>query len=227
MRDALQRVMERDGVTQEQMDNDPDLRLRLMADASNIVKEQKRQQREQGNNSPENEIPALPGPGPTLALPEPTLDTSDNRLSNPEEDGPDNNSRQSGGSGRTSTTGENSRVLSDNLARKGRAVGEGEPAAHIVASTGTKMQWESAADSRALLTRYDIDINDAANGIPLGHPRPHNLTHNRTFHESVNTRLHTAETDMLNNGYGRRAIRSALRRELRSIGKAFENGIRN
>ncbi len=83
MRDALQKVMERDGVTQEQMDSDPDLRLRLMADASNIVKEQKRQQREQGNNSPENEIPALPGPGLTLALPGPVLDTSDNRPSNP------------------------------------------------------------------------------------------------------------------------------------------------
>ena len=27
--------------------------------------------------------------------------------------------------------------------------------------------------------------------------------------------------------YGKRAIRSALRRELRSIGKEFENGIRN
>ena len=97
MRDALQRVMERDGVTQEQMDSDPDRRFRLMADASNIVKEQKRQQREQGNNSPENEIPALPGPGPTLALPGPVVDTSDNRLSNTETDGPDNNSRQSGG----------------------------------------------------------------------------------------------------------------------------------
>lgn len=227
MRDALQRVMERDGVTQEQMDNDPDLRLRLMADASNIVKEQKRQQREQGNNSQGSEIPALPGPGPTLALPGPTLDTSDNRLSNPEADGPDNNNRQSGESGRTSTTGENSRILSDNLAREGRAVGEGEAAAHIVASTGTKRQWASAADSRALLAKYDIDINDAANGIPSGHPRPHNLTHNRSFHENVNARLHAVETNMINNGHGRRAIRSALRRELRSIGKEFENGIRN
>lgn len=45
--------------------------------------------------------------------------------------------------------------------------------------------------------KYDIDINDAANGIPLGHPRPHNLTHNRAFHENVNARLHTVETDML------------------------------
>lgn len=32
---------------------------------------------------------------------------------------------------------------------------------------------------------------------------------------------------MLNGGYGRRATRSALRRELRSIGKVFENEIRN
>ena len=69
-------------------------------------------------------------------------------------------------SGRTSTTGENSRILSNNLEREGRAVGEGEAAAHIVASTGTKRQWAPAADSRALLMKYDIDINDAANGIP-------------------------------------------------------------
>ena len=109
MRDALQRVMERDGITQEQMDNDPDLRLRLMADASNIVKEQKRQQREQGNNSQGSEVPALPGPGPTLALPGPVLDTSDNRLSNSEADGPDNNSRQSGESGSNATSTQLSR----------------------------------------------------------------------------------------------------------------------
>lgn len=130
-------------------------------------------------------------------------------------------------SGSGSTTGENARILSNNLAREGRPVGNGEAAAHIVASNGTKRQWASAADSRTLLMKYDIDINDAANGIPLGHPRPHNLTHNRAFHENVNARLHTVETDMLNNGYGKSAIRSALRRELRSIGREFENGIRN
>lgn len=132
-----------------------------------------------------------------------------------------------GKSGSGSTTGENARILSNNLAREGRPVGNGEAAAHIVASNGTKRQWASAADSRTLLMKYDIDINDAANGIPLGHPRPHNLTHNRAFHENVNARLHTVETDMLNNGYGKSAIRSALRRELRSIGREFENGIRN
>lgn len=130
-------------------------------------------------------------------------------------------------SGSGSTTGENARILSNNLAQEGRPVGNGEAAAHIVASNGTKRQWASAADSRTLLMKYDIDINDAANGIPLGHPRPHNLTHNRAFHENVNARLHTVETDMLNNGYGKSAIRSALRRELRSIGREFENGIRN
>ena len=125
------------------------------------------------------------------------------------------------------TTGDNSRILANNLEREGRTVGEREAAAHIVASTGSKRQWKSAADSRKLLSKYDIDINDAANGLPLGHPRPHNLTHNRNFHEQVNSRLHSVETNMINNGYGRKAIRSALRQELRKIGKEFENGIRN
>jgi hypothetical protein len=35
---------------------------------------------------------------------------------------------------------------------------------------------------------YGININDAANGIPLGHPRPHNITHTREFHAMVNER---------------------------------------
>lgn len=125
------------------------------------------------------------------------------------------------------TTGANSKILSNNLAREGRPVGKSEAAAHIVASTGSKRQWTSAADSRKLLYKYDIDINDAANGIPLGHPRPHNLTHNTAFHEKVNSRLGSVETNMLNSGYGRKAIRSALRNELRKIGKEFENGLRN
>ena len=132
---------------------------------------------------------------------------------------------EKGGSGRT--TSENSTILGINLAREGRAVGEGEAAAHIVASTGSKRQWTAASDSRKLLAKYDIDINDAANGIPLGHPRPHNLTHTRSFHEMVNDRLYSVESNMLSNGYGRKAIRSGLRRELRAIGKEVENGIGN
>lgn len=43
----------------------------------------------------------------------------------------------------------------------------------------------------------------------------------------VNSRLHSVEINMQNSGYGKRAIRSALRNELRKIGKEFENGIRN
>ena len=78
-----------------------------------------------------------------------------------------------------------------------------------------------------MLAKYDIDINDAANGISLGHPRPHNLTHTRAFHEMVNNRLYTIESNMLSKGYGRKAIRSSLRRELRAIGKEFESGIGN
>ena len=80
----------------------------------------------------------------------------------------------------------------------------------------------SATDLRKLLSKYSINIDDAANGIPIGQPRSHNLTHNRAFHEMVNSRLHLFETNMLNGGYGRKSIRSALRHELRKIGKEFE-----
>ena len=102
--------------------------------------------------------------------------------------------KNKGGSG--TTTGDNSKILSNNLVREGRPVGEGEAAAHIVASTSSKRQWELAADSRKLLDKYDIDINNAANGIPLGNPRPHNLTHNRAFHEKVSSRLRSIETNI-------------------------------
>ena len=128
---------------------------------------------------------------------------------------------------RKTTTSENSKKLAENLKKEGRTVGEGEAAAHIVASTGSKRQWEAAADSRKLLSKYNIDINDAANGIPLGHPRPHNLTHNKGFHEMVNSRLYLVENNMLRKGYGKKAIRSALRKTLRNIGKEFENEIKH
>ena len=61
----------------------------------------------------------------------------------------------------------------------------------------------------------------------LGHPRPHNLTHTRLFHEMVNNRWHAVESNMISNGYGSRAIRAALRSELRAIGKEFEYGLGN
>ncbi|OOM17516.1 tRNA nuclease WapA precursor [Clostridium saccharobutylicum] len=117
------------------------------------------------------------------------------------------------------TTGQNSAELSRNLSREGRPVGNGEAAAHIVASTGEKRQWAKAADSRKILDKYGININDAANGIPLAHPRPHNITHRAGFHEMVNTRLTSVVNNMTSLNYGRKAIRSALRKEIRKIGR--------
>jgi hypothetical protein len=117
------------------------------------------------------------------------------------------------------TTAENAAELARNLGREGRAVGTGEAAGHIVPSTGTKGHWASGARSRELLARYDIGVNDAANGIPIGHPRPHSSMHTREFLQSVESRLKAVESGMLEQGYGHRAIRSALRRELRVIGR--------
>lgn len=72
-----------------------------------------------------------------------------------------------------------------------------------------------------------IYINDAANGIPLGDPRPHNLTHRRAFHEAVNKRLEAVEFNMKEDKKGKKAIRRALRKELRNIGKEVERNLKN
>ena len=127
----------------------------------------------------------------------------------------------------SSSTGGNSKILSNNLAREGRNVGQNEAAAHIVASTGFTGRWSKAKDSRELLQKYDIYINDAVNGIPLGHPLPHNLTHRREFHEAVNKRLETVEFNMKEDKKGKKAIRRALRKELRDIGKEVERNLKN
>ncbi|KAB1145946.1 Rhs protein [Streptomyces luteolifulvus] len=117
------------------------------------------------------------------------------------------------------TCAENADLLAKNLAKEGRAKGAGEAAAHIVPSG---MKRNRAAESRALLEKYGVDINDAANGIPLGHPRPHNFTHRKPFLLRLNTHLETTVDRMTTAGYGARAIRSALRGELRSIGQQIE-----
>ena len=62
---------------------------------------------------------------------------------------------------------------------------------------GVERATTSLANSLAKLDKYDIDINNAANGIPLGNPRPHNLTHNRAFHEKVSSRLRSVETNIV------------------------------
>ena len=117
------------------------------------------------------------------------------------------------------TTKQNADILRTNMFREGRPVPRGSAAGHIVASGGKTRQWLPAVQSRKLLDRYRININDAANGIAIGHPRPHNIMHNRAFHQSVLDRLTKVETKMREAGRGHRATRKALRSELRIIGK--------
>ncbi|WP_244149457.1 AHH domain-containing protein [Rodentibacter rarus] len=54
------------------------------------------------------------------------------------------------------------------MLKEGKTFQKGDAAAHIVASTGSKGHWEAASRSRELLAKYRVNINDAANGIPLG-----------------------------------------------------------
>jgi len=113
----------------------------------------------------------------------------------------------------------NADILRANMAREGRSVARGQAAGHIVASTGTAGHWAPAVQSRAILSRYRVDINDAANGIAVGHPRPHNEMHTRAFHINVRDRLQAVVSTMTQQGRGNRAIRRALRTELRAIGR--------
>jgi RHS repeat-associated protein len=121
-----------------------------------------------------------------------------------------------------SPCGRNARLLGGNMAREGRPVAAGQAPAHIVASGGTYRQWAPAAQARQILGRYGVDINDAVNGIRLGHPRPHNFTHHGPFHERVRDSLANVVQGMQDAGRGARAIRGALRDELRRIGREVE-----
>ena len=86
------------------------------------------------------------------------------------------------------------------MALEGRPVMSGQAAGHIVASGGKVNQWEPAIESRQILRNYNIDINDPANRIAAGHPRPHNEMHNRKFHEKVRDRLKNVVETMKNRG---------------------------
>jgi hypothetical protein len=112
--------------------------------------------------------------------------------------------------------GKNADELRKNLEREGRGPKAGESPGHIVASGDRR-----ASDARELLDKYGIDINDAANGIPVGTYRPHNLMHDNWWHNYVTDQLTGVANRMRDAGYGRKAIRSALRNELRDIGRDF------
>jgi hypothetical protein len=49
--------------------------------------------------------------------------------------------------------------------------------------------------------------------------------HTGDFHTNVRNRLKGVESKMIKQGYGKKAIRSALRRELRKIGKETLNSV--
>ncbi len=120
------------------------------------------------------------------------------------------------------TCSEHSQKLRENLEKDGRPVGQGQAAAHIVASGGEKGHWENAAKSRALLELFGIDVDDAANGVPLGHPNPHGKTHTRDFHTRVYNRLSKVVKDL--EGSDNNTIKNALLSTLRAIGKQVVGG---
>ncbi|WP_241518592.1 AHH domain-containing protein [Streptomyces sp. CB03238] len=67
------------------------------------------------------------------------------------------------------------------MTHEGRAPSPGQAAAHLVPSGGSRRLWAPGARSRALLERYRVSINDAANGVGLTYPKPHNYTHRGAF----------------------------------------------
>lgn len=85
---------------------------------------------------------------------------------------------------------------------------------------GRKGALGPAAKSRALLEKYKIGVNDWGKwGIRVGHPNPHGRMHTGSYNQKVYDRLSSVEQRMQSQGYGRNAIRAALRRELRTIGR--------
>ncbi|MEV2253123.1 DUF6531 domain-containing protein [Streptomyces sp. NPDC050147] len=113
-------------------------------------------------------------------------------------------------------------ILRRNLAADGRPVGPGQAAAHIVPSSLNRVVGRTA-DSRAILSRYGVDINEAANGIPLGHHRPHNFTHRNPFLLRLNQHLVATEQRGLGLGHSATQIGDSIRQELRSIGRQVEH----
>ncbi|MBC9248496.1 AHH domain-containing protein [Paracoccus sp. 11-3] len=78
-----------------------------------------------------------------------------------------------------------------------------------------------------ILDSYGIDINDAANGIPIGHPRPHNYMHTAKCHVMVNNRPTKIVDSMTANGKSPTEIKAALLQELRVIGNETQAAVEN
>lgn len=110
-------------------------------------------------------------------------------------------------SSQTFDTSKNSALLRKNL---GSAVNAGEDAHHIVASTHGR-----ATDARKLLDKYQIDINDAANGVslkPTGAKPAHHGTglHSYAGIDAVTDRLRSAVKGVDDWATGRQRVLDAL-----------------
>jgi hypothetical protein len=102
------------------------------------------------------------------------------------------------------------------MAREGRVVQPGQAAGHIVASGN-----DLAAASRAILKKYKIGTDYAANGIPIGHHRPHNVMHTKAYHQKVEDQLQ----QIVSKGQSWGKTRKELIGELRKIGQGTLAGV--
>ncbi|MEV1008513.1 DUF6531 domain-containing protein [Streptomyces sp. NPDC049881] len=114
-------------------------------------------------------------------------------------------------------------ILRANLRLDGRPVPANGAAAHLVPSGMTR---NNGPAMRNLLARYNVDIDEAANGIPLGHPRPHNFTHRGPFLDRLHAHLDNFERNQLALGRSTAEIGDMLRIELRRVGDQVQSELR-
>lgn len=92
----------------------------------------------------------------------------------------------------TGNTGDNAGILRDNLREAGMEIPPGYAAHHIVPSTYGRIP--SAQEARQLLYEFDIDINDAVNGVLLTHPGQHSGLHTYRYIDAIRDDLLRVET---------------------------------
>lgn len=69
------------------------------------------------------------------------------------------------------------------------------------------------------MDKYGININDVVNGIFLGYLCLYNIMYRVGFYEIVNICLILVVNNMIFLNYGRKVIRSVLRKEICKIGR--------
>lgn len=85
-------------------------------------------------------------------------------------------------------TSRHAKQLRNNLESTGHAFKEGDEAHHLIPSTHPK-----AERARQILKKYDIDINDPMNGLPLS-PDLHSGLHTNKYMDAITEALRAAES---------------------------------